>query len=103
MEWVLKDLNDRAAPVEAYRHHIEPARAIVKAIACDVVERELRDPPLLESGDRFGSLTERPPAAGLHLDEHERPAVSRDDVQFAAPLAVAAGQHCGAPPPHPRP
>src|SRR6185503_11156526 len=60
----------------------------------DVVERELRDSLALERGDRFGRLPELATVPRLHFDEHQRRAVSRDDVQFSTAPPVAPRNYC---------
>src|SRR3954468_15864910 len=60
----------------------------------DVVERDPGDPMALQSGDRFGGLSELVTLARLDLDEHDHLAVARDDVNFSTPRAVAPGKYC---------
>src|SRR4029077_20665696 len=83
IECGLNDLDHRLARVEVYRDDVEPARTGGQAMSHHVVARELRDPAALEPGDGFGRLAEPAAGARLHLDEHQRRTVSRDDVQFS--------------------
>ena len=76
------------------RHDVEAAGAVGEPVPRHVVERELRHPPALERRHRLGRLAERPALPRLHLDEHQRLAVARDDVQFATAAAVAPGKNC---------
>jgi hypothetical protein len=59
-----------------------------------VIEGELRDSPAFERRDRFCRVPERAAVARLDLDEHQRRAVARDDVQFATTPAVAPRNYC---------
>src|SRR5262245_63883308 len=76
------------------RDDVEAARTVREAVAHDVVDGELRDPVLLQPRDRFGRLAELVTVARLDLDEHDRLAIARDDVNFSTPPAVAPGKYC---------
>src|SRR5471032_3404226 len=93
IEGVLEDLDLWPARIELDRHDVEAARAIREVMSGHVVERDLRDPPALERGDGFSRLAEPPAVARLDLDEHQRGAVTRDDVNFSTTPAVAPGNN----------
>src|SRR6266850_2994261 len=76
------------------RYDVEAARAGGQVVAHHVVDRELGDLSPLEAGDRFGRRAECVALARLHLDEHQRPALTGDDVQFATAKAVAPRNNC---------
>ena len=59
-----------------------------------VIHRHRRHLPHLGAGDRLGGRTEIASRARPHLDEHDRPMVVADDVDFAMPGAVAARKNC---------
>src|SRR6185503_14181540 len=73
---------------------VEAARAPGEAIAREIVEGQQRHATTLEAGDGVDRPAELPPHARLDLDEHDGRAVARDDVQFATPQAIAAGNNC---------
>src|SRR5262249_48618205 len=52
------------------------------------------DPVALQPRDRIGGLAELVTVARLDLDEDDRPAVARDDVNFSTTRAVAPGKYC---------
>src|SRR5438067_1513010 len=94
IESVLNDLHDRIARVEMDRHDVEAARAVGYAGAHHVLACEIDDSSAFEPGDRFGRRAERVALASLHFDEHQRPAVTGDDVNFATARAVAPRNNC---------
>ena len=55
---------------------------------------EVDDAAALELGDRFYSVAKFPAIPRFDLDEHNRRAVARDDVEFAAAGTIAAGKNC---------
>jgi hypothetical protein len=59
-----------------------------------VVEREPRHRPALAIVHRFPRGTEIVPVPGLHLYEHGRVSIPRDDVQFSIAAAIPAGNNC---------
>lgn len=58
-----------------------------------VFRRQADDSQLLLPGDRFGGVAERAAVARLHLHEHQRRSVARDNVQFATTAPVPAGNN----------
>ena len=75
-------------------HDVEAARAPGEATAREIVEGEQGHATTLEAGDGVDRPAELPPHARLDLDENDGGAVARDDVQFATPQAIAAGNNC---------
>ena len=59
-----------------------------------VFRRQADDSLLLLPGDRLGRVAERAAVARLHLDEHQRRSVARDDVQFATTATVPPRNNC---------
>src|SRR3954451_14627597 len=94
IEGVLKQLEDRRAAGELNRHDVEPAAAVAAVMARQVVLRDLDNPLALERSHRVGAAAERVILTRLHLDEHDRLPVARDDVNFATASAVAPGDDC---------
>ena len=89
VERPLIDLDRGTSKLKVNRHDVEAARAVGHVSAHHVVACEIGDSSALESGDRFGRRAERVALASLHFDEHQRPAVTGDDVNFATARAVA--------------
>src|SRR6185295_18651481 len=94
VEGALKDLDRRFPRVEMDRHDVEAAGTAREVMSHHVVEREPCHPPALERSDRFGRVSERTTLPRLHLDEHQRGAIPRDDVQFATAPPVAPRNYC---------
>src|SRR5262249_40696328 len=94
VEGVLVHIDHGTIPVELNRHDVEPAGTISEAVTRQVVSRERHHPAPLERRNRFGCCTELEPAARLDFDEDRRLAVARDDVEFATPPAIPAGNNC---------
>src|SRR5215470_12561125 len=82
-ECVLINLDDRPSGLEMDGYDVEPARLAREPVPRHVIDRQLRHCPLLEWRDGFGRRAELVRLARLHLDEDERRAIARDDVQFS--------------------
>src|SRR5262249_47951232 len=91
---VLKYLDEGTLALELHGHDIEPARAQPDMIARQILFRQSREAAALEPRYRLGRLAELAPSPGLDLDEHQRRAIPRDNVQFAASAPVSAGKNC---------
>src|SRR5262245_5319759 len=92
-EGVLKNLDGRRAGAGENAHHVEAARLCEETMPRQVVGGEIPQTALLDPRDRLraGAVLQRVPR--LHLDEHNRRSVARDDVDFAASAAVPAGKN----------
>src|SRR5688572_12709365 len=75
-------------------HHVEPARAIDDASPCEKLFGQARDPLLLLASHGRAAAPERIPRPRFHLDEHQRLASLRDDVNFSVPTPVATLENC---------
>src|SRR5580700_1354176 len=93
-ESVPVDLDHRRWLTEVNRDHVEAARAARETVPDHIALRELRDAAALPEVDRLRRVAEGVAPPRLHLHEHDRVAVARDDIQFAAPASVAAGNDC---------
>src|SRR5581483_10484271 len=94
IECVLHDLDRGLAGVDANRDDVEAARDAGEAMPHHIVDGGLGDAPLLERRHRVVAVAEFVAVARLHLDEDDRRAVARDDVQFSPAATVAAGKNC---------
>jgi hypothetical protein len=83
-------LNARPSSVHLDRDHVEAARLIVQTVPGQIVYGHLRDAPLLPRGERVGAAAELFPDARLDLDEHRRPGLAGNDVNFSKLRPVAA-------------
>jgi hypothetical protein len=91
---VREDLDHRLSRIKENRYHIEPARALGDVLPRQVILREARDPAALERRHGFRTVPELAPLPRLHFHEDQRWTVSRDDVNFSTPRAVAPGNYC---------
>src|SRR6266850_171390 len=94
IECVLENLDLRSTRVEMNRDDVEPAGAAGQMMSRHVIHRQLRDPVLLEPCDRLGCLAKGAAITRLDLDEDQRRAVARDDIQFTTAAAIAPGKDC---------
>src|SRR5581483_1594427 len=94
IESVLHDVDRRLAGVDAHGDDVEAARHAGQAMPHHIVDCDLRHSALLEPRHGLGREAEGVAVAGLDLDEHDRHAVARDEVQFSPTAAVAAGKNC---------
>src|SRR3954471_4680819 len=58
-----------------------------------IFQRDSGDSSLLRRGARFGRRAIRAPVARLDFDEHQRPAVPGNDIDFSTPASVAPGNN----------
>jgi hypothetical protein len=80
------------AVVEQDFHDIKPDGDLGLANMPEVIESgagEALLSPGVHRGGRPGALLGR---AGLHLDEHEAPAVAKDQIDFAAGRTIVGGE-----------
>src|SRR6476646_10332042 len=83
VESVLIQLNPRRLFAHVDRDDIEPARRVDQPVPRQIVLRDAGHPPALEPRNRFRPGAEFAPFARLHLDEDDRLAIARNDVQFS--------------------
>ena len=91
-----REHRDRGLAVSVYRDRddVEAAGAGVWAPPSEVVGGHQDDLPALAGRDGFDGDAVSSGSARFHLDEDQRRAVARDDVDFASPGAVAAINNC---------
>lgn len=73
--------------------------AVEQAAAFQIGRRQPRQPPLLGQIDRFGRMPLLVAAAGFHLDEDDRAAIDRHQVDLPQPGANPAADDPIAEPP----
>jgi hypothetical protein len=87
-------LNARPAPFDFDGDHVKAARPIVQAMPGQIVYGHLRQSSLLPRSDRLFATTELLAQARLHFNEHRRPLMGGDDVNFSKAGSVATIKNC---------
>src|SRR6185312_6419287 len=91
IEGVLQDLDLRRPRVEMNRHDVEAAGALVDLVLRQILRGQAYEPALLHRRHRFGRGSEFMAGSRFDLDEHQRVAVARDDVDLAGGHPIPAG------------
>jgi hypothetical protein len=94
MKRVLIDLDIGVAAVEVDGNDVEPAWPITEMMTHHEIVRQPHDPPLFLRRHGLGGITKRVVVPRLHLDEHQRGTIVRDDIDFASPTSVPPGNDC---------
>jgi hypothetical protein len=76
------------------RYHVEPARPVNPPLLHHIRFRQPHNRPPLPHRHRFRRIAEIVILARLDLDEYQRLAVTRNDVNFARATAPSPGNNC---------
>ncbi len=98
VEGVLEYFNVWYCPTEGNDHDIETAGGLGEPVTGKEVEGHGRDAAALEGCDRLGPSAKLAAVPRLDLDEHDGPAIARDDVNFSTTATIAAGNNLVPPP-----
>jgi hypothetical protein len=85
---VLEHGNPRRLLPHLHRSDVETARSLAEAMTRDVVLRHRGKASLFLPSDCIRGIAKTAIQPGLHFDEHDPPAVTRDDVDFAKAGAI---------------
>ena len=87
-------LNLRRAAIRPYHgHNVESASPIVKIMLHEEIVGGVFDPSPLVRANRFLRILGLIARTRLHLDEHDRPTLTADQVDLAGRAAVVLGKH----------
>ena len=77
------------------RHDVEPRRIFQQAVPLHEGHGQARQPPLLHRVHGIGRMADFGGSTSLDLDEDDRPAVKRHEIEFARRQPAAAGEFKG--------